>query len=40
MTSLNFTIKKSKHSRKILVEIDADKLERLTSALGFFLQNS
>jgi len=36
MTSLNFTIKKSKHSRKILVEIDADRLERLASALGFF----
>jgi len=30
------TIKKGEASRKILVEIDADKFERLAANLGFF----
>ena len=37
MVSLDITIKsKPNRARKILVEIDADKLERLAASLGFF----
>lgn len=37
MLSLNLTIKpRVNHSRKILVELDADKFERLAADLGFF----
>lgn len=37
MSSLDVTIKSGvNHSRKILVEMDADKLERLAADLGFF----
>ncbi|PIS39591.1 MAG: hypothetical protein COT33_01055 [Candidatus Nealsonbacteria bacterium CG08_land_8_20_14_0_20_38_20] len=37
MTSLTITIKsKINHSKKILVEMDAEKFERLASNLGFF----
>lgn len=37
MLSLNLTIKPIvNHSRKILVELNADKFERLAADLGFF----
>ena len=37
MDSLTITIKpKINHSRKILVEMDANKFERLAANLGFF----
>ncbi len=38
MTSLTITIKKpqTKRSRKILVEMDAEKFEKLAASLGFF----
>ncbi len=37
MSSLTITIKsKTNHSKKILVEMDAEKFERLASNLGFF----
>lgn len=37
MASLTITIKpKVNHSRKILVEMDADKFERLAANLGLF----
>ena len=37
MTSLTITIKPEiNHSRKILVEMDANKFERLAANLGFF----
>ncbi len=36
-SSLSIRIKpRTKHSRKILVEMDADKLEKLAANLGFF----
>jgi len=37
MVSLDITIKsKPNRARKILVEMDADKLEKLATSLGFF----
>jgi len=37
MVSLTITIKpRTNHSRKILVEMDADKFERLAADLGLF----
>ena len=37
MASLTITIKpRANHSRKILVEMDADKFERLAANLGLF----
>ena len=37
MASLTITIKpRTNHSRKILVEMDADKFERLAADLGLF----
>lgn len=37
MASINITIKpRTNHSKKILVELDADKLERLAADLGLF----
>lgn len=39
MASLNITIKPREDTRKILVELDANKLEKLVSDLGFFSQD-
>lgn len=36
MNSTTITIKKSKNPKKYLVEIDADKLEKLAINLGWF----
>lgn len=36
MSSLNLTIRPQATTRKIMVELDADKLEKLATSLGFF----
>lgn len=39
MNSTAITIKKSKNPKKYLVEIDADKLEKLAISLGWFSED-
>ena len=39
MSSLNLTIRPQTDTRKIMVELDADKLEKLAASLGFFSSN-
>ncbi len=36
MTSLTITIKPRKKEKKIIIEMDLDKFERLAASLGFF----
>lgn len=36
MASLNLTIRPQGDTRKVLVELDADKLEKLAANFGFF----
>lgn len=36
MASLNITISPQNNTRKVLVELDADKLEKLAADFGFF----
>lgn len=35
-TTLNFNIQQKTNSRKIIVEMDIDKFEKLAAGLGFF----